>query len=119
MVETEPAAYSNLSDEGSTAMDKLLEAMAPVCCIYEVHFRSLVEGQKPATGEDINRKGDVVLVDPPHNVQTDRNADNSEYDVIISEDMREMAKVLENVMKSGAHSHCFAHHSSSPSGTKH
>lgn len=41
--EVQPAAFFTLKERGCTAMQKLLEATAPVCCIYDVHFRDLVD----------------------------------------------------------------------------
>lgn len=46
-----------------------------------------------------------MLVVSPYNIPIDRNADSSEYDVFTSEDMKDMAKILENMMKLVAHGH--------------
>lgn len=48
-----------------------------------------------------------MLVDPPHNMQRDRNADKSEYDVFTLEDMRYIAKMLGDLIKPGSHCHVF------------
>lgn len=86
--EVDPAAPSTLCEEKLTAMKKLLEAMPSTYCSYDVDFTNLKEKHEPSAGEDINRKSDFVFVDPLYSVRKDRNADNSENDVLTSEDTR-------------------------------
>lgn len=83
----------------STGMKKPLRSMVPMSFPYDIDFENSVQEHKLGAGEDINRKVDSVLVVPPYNVRRDRNAENSEYDVITSDDMRGIAKVLGDLMK--------------------
>lgn len=116
--EVDPAASSTLGAEGSTKMKRLLEAMAPICRVYDIDFGKLVEEHELGTREGINGKMEFMFVDTAYNVRRDGNADNSEYDILTSEDMRHMGRVLGNVMKPGAHGHTSAYHLSSSFGTK-
>lgn len=105
--ETKSAASSTLSQYGSTAKKKLLEMIAPVCCIHGDNLRNLVEAYELNAGEDINGKTDFVVVDTSCNVRSDQNADILDYDIFPLEDMRAMAQMLEDVEKLGAHGHVF------------
>lgn len=86
--------------------------------VYDVGFRKLVEQRDLADGEDINGKVDFLLVVPPCNVWTDRNSENSGYDVLTSEDMSDIAKMLGDWRRQEVLVRYFAYHSSSPSCAK-
>lgn len=86
-------------------MKKLLEAMAPTCCIYDVDFRNLVEEHELGASKVINRKVDFFIVDFLYNVQRNRNADTLEYDLFTLENMRNMATMREDVTMPGVHGH--------------
>lgn len=51
------------------------------------------------------RRVDFVSVDPLYNMQKDQNANISEYDILILENMGYMGKILADVMKPEAHVH--------------
>lgn len=63
LVEIEPAASSTLSQGSSTAVNKLVEEMALVCCIVNVKFRNFVEEHELGATEGINVKVYFTLVD--------------------------------------------------------
>lgn len=46
-----------------------------------------------------------MLVEPPYNMRRDHIEHDLEYYVFTFEDMRDMTKTLENVMKPGAYGH--------------
>lgn len=46
-------------------MSKLVEDMAFLCCIYDVHFRSFVRKHELGVGENITEKTEFVSADPP------------------------------------------------------
>lgn len=57
--------------------------------------------------KNLSRRRGFVLASPPYNVQTDRKAENKEYDVFDSNDMKDMTKMLGDVIKPKAHRHAF------------
>lgn len=50
---------------------------------------------------------DIFLADAPYNVRKDQKDDHVEYDVLGSNDMKNVAKVLGDAMKAEAHGHVF------------
>lgn len=54
--ESESNASLTLSEEESTAISKLIKAIALSCFNYDVSFRSLVEEQKLTIEEDLTEK---------------------------------------------------------------
>lgn len=105
--EVEIAAFSGLSEEGPMAMKKSLEVMATFCCIYEVDFINSIVEHKQNAREDVNGKVELVLVPHSYNIPRDRNADDSEYDLFTSDDMRDMAMIQGDAMKPGTHGHLY------------
>lgn len=77
--------------------------MALFCFIYDVEFRNLVEEKKHDVEVDLTRKVDIILADPPYNVRNDQKYDRAEYDTVGSNDMRDIARVPEDVLKPGEH----------------
>lgn len=77
MDELEPAAHPTLSEEESTAMKKPLDLRVPVCCIYDVDLKTLVEEYLPCFRKDVSGKVDFVFVDRLCNVQRARYAEIS------------------------------------------
>lgn len=84
-----------------------IEVMAPVCAVYDIQFRNVVEEHEPAAGEKLNGKVELDLADPPYNVRRDREEENAERNVFALEDMKHMAGVLGVVMKPGEQAHPF------------
>lgn len=62
--------------------------------MYDFKFIYLAENYELGDGGDINWNLGFMLVNHPYNKRTDRIADPLEYDVLTSEDMKEMAKVV-------------------------
>lgn len=81
--------------------------MAILCSIYDVDLTNLADEHGLVVGEDLSGKVDIVLTDAPDNIRGDRNDAHVEYDVFDSSGMEDMAKVLREVMKPGAHWHVF------------
>lgn len=86
-------------------MKKLLEAIAPVCCIYDVDLETFVEVHELRAGESINTLMSFMLEDPVFNVRRDSKTDNVKYDIFTSEGKRYIERMLGDVMKTGARSH--------------
>lgn len=100
-----PTTSSALSGASQAAIKKLVEAMAPVCCIYDVDFRSMVEEQDLDEGEDMSGRVDFVLADYTYNIRRNRNDRNSDHDSFLLQDVMEMDKILGDFMKPRAHGH--------------
>lgn len=69
-------------------MKRLLAALAPFCCIYDINFRNLVEEHAVVAGEDINGKVDLQLMDLLYNLRNDRDADSLEYNYFACDNIR-------------------------------
>lgn len=88
-------------------MSKLFEAMASLCFIYNVDFRTLMNEHELCVGEHPSGYIDFLLANPPYNVQRDLNDAHPAYNVFNVNDMIDMAKVLEDGMKPVKHRHVF------------
>lgn len=72
---------STVSEEGKTAMSKLIKDMASVCSIYDADFSNLTEEHELGTGGDVKGREDLVLAHSLYNVRMDPNDDNAGYEV--------------------------------------
>lgn len=88
-------------------MIQCIKEMALVCSIYVDDYRNLAAEHKLEAEVDQNREVDLFLVDPPYNLQRDRNDDHADYDAFKSSDMEERAKFVGDIMKQKAHAHGF------------
>lgn len=97
------AVSSTLSKEGKTVFSKFINEMAEVCSINEVGLRNLDEDHEFAAEEDLTRKVEIVLTNLPYNILRDQYDDRAEYDVFRWSDINEIADVLGDVVRPGAH----------------
>lgn len=88
-------------------MAMLVKEMAPLCALYDVDFRNVLEEHELVAGEKMNGKVDLVLADHPYNVRRDREERNADHYVSALEDIKDMASVLEEVMKPEGHGDWF------------
>lgn len=86
-------------------MSKPVKEMDFFFSIYHMDFRNLVEENELGVREDLSGKVNIFLTDPPYNVPRDQKDDHARCDVFSSKDMKDVVKVLRDVMKSGAHGH--------------
>lgn len=103
----EPGTSLSLSKEAKAAIGKLVNAMSPVCALYDVDFRDLVAEHVMEAGKDIFGKVDFDMADPPYNVRRERNTANSEYNVFNLQDMKDMVEHMGRRLKPGAHGDIF------------
>lgn len=70
----------------------------------------LMEKDRRGIGEDMSRKTDVVPADPAIGIRRDQNDDQAESDAFRSNHMKDMTKLIKNVLKPGAQGplFCFA-----------
>lgn len=90
-----------------TAMSKLVESIAPLCFIHDVDFKNLMEDDELVVGEDLTENVDFAPADPPYNIQRNENNAHAAYDLFGLNDAKDIAKVLGDFMKPGAHGHSF------------
>lgn len=88
-------------------MSKHVKEIALLCSIYDVKFNNLLKGHRLGVREDLSRNVDFALADPPYDVHTDGNNDHAEYDVDILNNIENMTKVLEDVLRLRAHGPVF------------
>lgn len=88
------ATFSNMSKKAGNAMSTLFKALAFLCIIYDMDFRSLAEKQKLGVEEELSRVVDLVLAESPYTLRTAHKYDHAEYDVFGSSDMKGMDKVF-------------------------
>lgn len=84
-----------------------MKEMASVRFIYGVGFKALTEEYKIGVGGNLSWRADLVLAEPSYNVRRAQNDDHTNYDVLESNDMKDMARVLRDMMKPVAHAHVF------------
>lgn len=58
-------------------------------------------------GDSLFRNVDLVLTDPPNNVQINAEKANSEHDLFTQEDIRDFIELFSEFMALGAHWHIF------------
>lgn len=75
--------------------------MAPVCYIYDVHFRILVEDHELGAVKALCEMVEFLLEHHFYNVWRERRAPKSEYDVFVLQDVKDLANSPEDMMKSG------------------
>lgn len=63
-----------MSAEEMVVIKKRLETMDPLCCIYYIQFKNLVDENVLGPRKNTIGNKDFISVDPPHNVQKDRHA---------------------------------------------
>lgn len=79
--ESHPVAPPNLSEKGKTEMSKLAKPMTPLCSIYDVDIRILMQKQELSFKEDLSGNADFVLADALYKAQTDQNDEHGYHDV--------------------------------------
>lgn len=76
--EIAPAPVSTLRKKRRTVMSKAVKDMDPLCSIYHVNYRSLVEEHKLGVGGDLIGREDFVWSYPSYNVRSNRRDDYAE-----------------------------------------
>lgn len=67
--ECKPAASATLREEKRTTMIKIVNALDPLCSIYEVNFKHLAEENKLGVKEGLRWKVKFVLIEPLYKVR--------------------------------------------------
>lgn len=88
-------------------MYRLFEAMAPVCCVYDVDLRSVAGEYELSVGKELIEEVDFVAAYVSYNVRRLCNDTNSDYDLLGLLDIMRRTKILVDVMTRGAHGHVF------------
>lgn len=81
--------------------------MAPLCFIYEVELRKVAEEHDLGVGENPTEKVAFVLIKPPYDIQWNQNDLYVVYYLFGLNDMEDVATVLKDVKRPGAHGHLF------------
>lgn len=105
--EIEPATSSTLSGEKRTVRGKHFKKIALLCSIHNVDFKNFAEEHELGLGENLSAKVNFALADPPYSAQRDLEDNHVEHDVLGSNVMKDMAKVLLYMKKPGAPEHVF------------
>lgn len=82
--------------------------MALSCFVNDMDTRNLAEKDELEVGEDRIKTVDFLLAGLPYNVRRYEKDDHAEYNVLGTNDIKDMVKIRENVMRPGAHGHSFA-----------
>lgn len=90
-----------------TVTSKLMAEMALVSSVYYIGFRNLAKKSYRRTGKYLSGMVDFDLADLPYELRRNQNDDYADYDVFDSNHVKDMVKVLGNVIKCGAHTHLF------------
>lgn len=88
-------------------MRKLINAIAPLLSVYDMYFIHLLKDHDLADSEQLAGTVRFVLADPLLNVQRNRSDEHADYDGLDLKVMKNMGKVLGDVMKPGAHGQVF------------
>lgn len=90
--------------------------MCSICSFHNAEFRELLDEQELTHRESlfssVHRESmlafvNLVLIDPPYNVRRSRHDDNSEYDLLKSEDIAEVVELCARKMRPKGHDHLF------------
>lgn len=103
VIESKPASSSTPSGERRVAMSKLFKEIPPLCSVHDVDSRHLVAERKLGVGDDLAGEVDFGMVELLYNLQRNRKHDHAKYDLFRSNDMNDIAEVLGDAMKLGAH----------------
>lgn len=79
--------------------------MARLCTICDADFRIEVERHKIGVGEEMSGRVEFILAVMPYSVRKDRRDNHTEYDVLVSDDMKNIAeygKMVTEMRKSPA-----------------
>lgn len=95
----EPAASPSLCEEQRTAMWKPEETMALLCSIFDVDLKNLKKQLELVVQNGSIVKVDFELVTPLCNIPRHLNNAHAAYDVFGLKDMKDIPKVLGDVMK--------------------
>lgn len=93
--ENETAVSSTLRKDKRTALSKRFKTMAPFGFIYDMDFGNLAEEHDIDARSHMSEKLGILLAEPSYSVQRDRNSDHAEYFLSGSNNMKDMAKALE------------------------
>lgn len=96
--DAEAAKSSQLSPEAVAAQESLLQAMMIVYSVYNKIFRKLNKTHELKGGEDLGGMADSLLCDPPYNVRSQQDLQNSYHDIFIAKDMEEFCELVANVL---------------------
>lgn len=80
-------------------MTKLVKEIALTFSISDVEFRNLAEMHKLCAGDDRTKKVVPVLAGPPYNIGRNEYDDHADYDVLGSNDFKDLAKVPKDVIR--------------------
>lgn len=94
--------------ELSDAMGVLETEMGQITSLFDCSFRDLLETNTMlGIGPDIEGQVQLVLTDPPYTIRQERNAPNSEHDVLSADDMKDFVQVVFNLLRPGGHALLF------------
>lgn len=93
------ATFSALSEDWRVTMSICVKEKVSLCSISNADLRNLPEEQGLVVMENLSGKVNFSLADPLYDVPIDQKEYHAEYDVLVSKNMKDMAKVLGFVMK--------------------
>lgn len=98
MAESKRGHSLTLTKEGRIAMSSTVRAVVLLCKIYNVNFQNLAGYHEFVGGEDLSGEVDFASADRPQYVQRAQIVDHLENEVFCSKDMKNLGKVLRNVV---------------------
>lgn len=104
--EIKPCSILTLSREEKTLMSKLIKEMASLCSFCNMNIRNLSEQHDIGVREDLSANVYFVLAERLYNVWRDQKDYHEKYDLFSSNDMKDLANVMEETMHLGAQKQC-------------
>ena len=100
----EKKIQKKMSEENLSALlDPLEEFMSGFAKLYCCSYEDLPETHKLMGLEDLSNSVQLLLTDPPYNVRRNRGFDDSAYDSISFEQMKQVATTAGNLLREGGH----------------
>lgn len=99
--DSELTACSALTEMGRNTMSELDKTKASSCFIYDVDFGNVVKEHRVTHEEDFRGKKDNALADVSSSVRRDLKYHHTAYEVFGSSNMKDIAKVLGDVIELG------------------
>ena len=86
-----------------TLESKVRDYMKMFCRVYDVHFSDLMEIEEEESGHSLKGNVNLILTDPPYNIRSSKNKNNSDHDVITKEDMKQCVNLFAKMLVPGGH----------------
>lgn len=91
-------------------LDPIHDFLSPFAHMHCCSFEELPELHKLLGLEDLTNSVQFLLTDPPYNVRRNRGSEDSHYDSITFQQMKEVSQIASEILREGGHGIIFCAH---------